>query len=128
MDWVVALAADFLVTVVQDRGRNEVLVSALPVQVGLTGSICRRRWKRSWIDCGGCFYNNHRCGHRFWSCCWRSFHVDAVVVHLDFVVTVVLVTGLPFLWVWLVIAAAKARAGCTIIDFFLFVAAKHQVG
>ena len=121
MDLVVGLDADFLVTVVQDRGRDEVLVGALPVQVGLTGSICRRS------ECGS-FFNHNRWRHRFWGWCWRScFDVDAVVVDLDFVVTVALVTRFSLLRVLRVVAAAKASAGCTVIDFFLFVAAKHRV-
>ena len=122
MDLVVAFAADFLVTVVQDRGRDEVLVGALPVQVGLTGSICRRS------ECGS-FFNHNGWRHRFWGWWWHScFDVDAVVVDLDFVVTVALVTRFSLLRVLRVVAAAEASAGCNVIDFFLFVAAKHRVG
>ena len=123
MNLVVGLDADFLVTVVQDRGRDEVLVGALPVQVGLTGSICRRS------ECGS-FFNHSRWRHRFWGWWWRScFDVDAVVVDLDFVVTVALVvTRFSLLRVLRVVAAAEASARCTVIDFFLFVATKHRVG
>ena len=122
MDLVVAFAANFLVTVVQDRGRDEVLVGALPVQVGLTGSICRRS------ECGS-FFNHSRWRHRFWGWWWHScFDIDAVVVDLDFVVTVALVTRFSLLRVLRVVAAVEASAGCTVIDFFLFVAAKHRVG
>jgi len=120
LDLVVGLDADFLVTVVQDRGRDEVLVGALPVQVGLTGSICRRS------ECGP-FFNHNRWLHRFWGWWRRScFDVDAVVVDLDFVVTVALVTRFSLLRVLRVVAAAKASAGCTVIDFFLFVAAGRR--
>ena len=119
MDLVVGLDADILVTVVQDRGRDEVLVGALPVQVGLTGSICRRS------ECGS-FFNHSRWRHRFWGWWWHScFDIDAVVVDLDFVVTVALVTRFSVLRV---VAAAEASAGCTVINFFLFVATKHRVG